>query len=78
MLGLALVLFLVSLLSCFIALWIVKKSERIQFDFSAGDLPAELRKLTNSLQGCLALIILIQGGSSLFLSILFPIVWALS
>lgn len=78
MLGFALILFLVSLLSCFIALWIVRKSERIQFDFSADDLFAELKKLPYSLQGCLALIILVQGGSLLFLSILFPVLWALS
>lgn len=78
MLGLALVLFLIAMLSCLIALWIVAKSKRIDFDFSADNLPAELKKLPYSLQGCLALIILVQGGSMLFLSILFPIVWALS
>ncbi len=78
MLGLALILFLISLLSCLIALWIARKSERIQFDFSADDLSAELRKLRYSLQGWLAIIFLLQGGSSLFLSLLFPLIWALS
>lgn len=49
MLVLALVLFTVSVLMCGIALWIVKKSKSIGFDFSSRDLAGEVRKMTNTL-----------------------------
>jgi hypothetical protein len=63
---------------CFIVLLIAWKSDSIHFDFSAGDVSGELRKLTHSLLGWVLLAILVQGGSLLFLSIVLPVIWVFS
>ena len=78
MLGLALILFAVSLSMCFIALLIVLKSDSIHFDFTADDVRGELWKLTNTLLGWLVLAFLAQSGSLLFLSIALPVIWVFS
>ena len=78
MLGLALVLFLAALSMCSIALWIGKRSERIDFDLSAGDVAGQVREMTYSLVGWLVIALMVQGWSLLFLSIVFPIVWVFS
>ncbi|MBW2363369.1 MAG: hypothetical protein JRG84_20940 [Deltaproteobacteria bacterium] len=78
MLVLALLLFTVSVLMCGIALWIAKRSDSIQFDFSANDLVGELRGMTYTLAGWLVLALLGQGGSLLILSIMLPVMWVFS
>lgn len=78
MLGVSLLLFLAALLLCLVAVGIARRSESIHFDFSAGDVMGEVRKLTHTLVGWLILGLLGQGGSLFLLSIILPIVWVFS